>query len=175
MKTSELEIKVIRKQEELERKLSKADLGFGIPNPKIEYNLKDRFLGKCWGNYLIQLSPHLLKEYKDEYINYVFVHEYAHAVVNTLYPNGMNGVKRVRPHGKEFKKVCRLFGIDGGATTEKFLDSKRKIKGKQKRWTYTCDCREHKISTTIHNRIQKSGKTYQCTNCKSNIEYIENK
>lgn len=68
----------------------------------------------------IHLNKTLLFQYGELYINEVVVHEYAHAVINTLYPYGLFGDKSVRTHGKEFKEVCLHFGNRGTAFVSLF-------------------------------------------------------
>ena len=120
-------------------------------------------------NLSITLNEKLLLEFGDRYINEVFVHEFAHAVVRALYPTGWTkNNKRIMPHGKEFKEVCRNFGIVGRATTLTFSDSKvlkeKREKNKQNRVELRCSCSSHKVSKTIYNRV-KAGIDYFCTDC----------
>jgi SprT protein len=137
----------------------------------IDYKLDSvRTLGSYHpGTKTMSLNANLLKEFGTLYIDDIVVHEFAHAVVAKLFPNGLNGRKKVMPHGKEFKAVCSHFGIDGRATTSLFNNSKSMKKSNKLTFSYTCDCgHDHQLSKTKHNRILK-GTNYLCGLCKSRL------
>ena len=141
----------------------------------IEYSLNSSLvLGTCRKEkekIILELNNNLLNEYKSLYIKEIVQHEFAHAVIINLFPRGMNGHKKVRTHGKEFKAVCSHFGIDGKATNDKFNDSTTLKKShKQKRYTYYCQCGECELSTTRHNRIVKGTAKYRCHNCHTELK-----
>ena len=56
----------------------------------------------------------------------------------------------------------------GGVDTSTTHNFKTVAVRKQRRWEYKCSCRTWKISTVIHNRIQK-GQVRKCGDCKDNI------
>lgn len=109
---------------------TKTHFNADIPKFDIRYDLYGlQILGMA--NYTLQImrlhSP-LLLEYGNIYIEDVVVHEFAHFVVAHLYPDGRNGDgKKVTGHGKEFKHVCGVFGIEGKTTTALYCDSKSLI------------------------------------------------
>lgn len=121
----------------------------------------------------IDLNPLLLEEYKEVYINDVVVHEFCHSLVHNMYPNLMNKGKKIRPHGKEFKKFCKFFGNPGKSSSDNFEDSKH-LKSTQKRIPYVCGCKEkvHEISKIRHNKMLR-GVVYQCGKCKEIIKLKE--
>lgn len=71
----------------------------------------------------MRLNPLLLEENADLYIQEVVLHELAHIIVNKRFPTGYDNHKRVQPHGREFKAVCRIFGTNGKLTTSAFNNS----------------------------------------------------
>jgi len=143
-----------------------------IDTPIIKYDSKST---RTLGYYnpikdTIHLDIELLKEYKELYIDTVLVHEYSHYVTQKLYGSF------VKPHGKEFKSICRLFGIDGKATIKGFNSSKvienRRVKRNIKRFAYTCDCGyNHQISTITHNKIQNNQNIICCL-CNSKLRRV---
>lgn len=145
----------------------------------VDYNLtSSRALGTCLtqtkhGEIVsnISLNAELLKEYKEVYIDDVVVHEVCHAIVGHKFPNGYNSrMQRVMPHGKEFKAVCSHFGNDGKSTTKLFSGSEAmKATRKTNRFTYSCGCMEHELSTVRHNKIQRGTASYSCSVCKSKL------
>jgi len=112
----------------------------------------------------ISLNKGLYEEYNDIYLKEVLLHELAHLVVDEIYYGA-------KPHGREFKHICSLFGISGKASTSAFEGSKTmknirvSKRRNQKKFSYTCGCKTHEVSTTIHNRISKGSK-YVCPRCK---------
>lgn len=73
----------------------------------------------------IHLHKELLKEFKEIYIEDTFVHEVVHVFIHKRYPFGddENG-KRIMPHGKHFKNICKVFNNDGKPTTDIYNNAK---------------------------------------------------
>jgi predicted SprT family Zn-dependent metalloprotease len=150
--------------------IAKKEWGFDV-DIKISYKLDSiRTLGYYrYSTKTISLNDALLDEFKGLYIREVFVHEFAHAVVHFLYPTQYNKNKKVRPHGKEFKEVCRIFGVDASATTSVFNNSKViKEKNQKTRVLFSCACSEHYVSKAVANKIINGAK-YSCNSCKSHL------
>ena len=121
----------------------------------------------------MRLNPKLLNEFKDVYIDEVVVHEYAHLIVDKLYPTGYNSTyrRKVQSHGREFKNVCSLFGIVGSSTTKVFAKSES-LKSTQKSCRtieYSCKCDTHMVTPLMHKKITL-GATYTCKKCKCKLE-----
>jgi len=122
----------------------------------------------------ISLNKWLYNEKPEDYFEYVVKHEMAHAIVNEIY--GYNPF--IKPHGREFKRVCRVLGIPGTATTDKFSDSeylkvKKSKSRKRKEYEYTCNCgRKHILTSIRHNRVKK-GTNYICTECRSRLKFVK--
>jgi len=76
-------------------------------------------LGKaaCHTN-TIYLDQYLIERYKEYYLKHTFVHEYAHLVVNTIYPGHIKDGVLISDHGIEFRKICQMFGIYGDACSD---------------------------------------------------------
>jgi len=174
---------VYDKQKELELIIEER-LGICIlPSVEIDFSLTSiRHLGLCYSkpsfNYdstsfthVISLNATLLEEFKETYIDEVFVHEYAHAIVNQYFTSKSS--TRVMPHGKEFKKVCSWFGIIGKPKTSSFHSSSLISNHKKKKatWNYHCSCMVHSLSTIKHNKILKGSSSYSCKKCKSSLVF----
>ena len=173
--------RIEKKRKELE-KLTEEQFGkYAYPDLDFDFALDSASaLGICKSRqgsdgvyYTISLNAALLNELKDEYINEVFVHEFAHAVVGENYTRDF--FNPIKPHGKEFKFVCSLFGIVGRATTKIATNSKamKQSGNKQGRVSYSCDCgHDHQVSTRMHNSI-KRGRGRKCSLCKSTIYQVK--
>ena len=147
-----------------------------IVNPSISYDLESsRSIGLfSISEDKIFLNKHLLIEFGDVYIENVLVHEFCHSVIFKIYPHQINikNGKKIMPHGKEFKSVCVLFGNEGKATTSLFKNSqflKNSKRKKQKKYSHSCQCRNHIVSGIKHNRMLK-GNNYICKHCKTRLD-----
>jgi SprT protein len=89
-------------------------------------------------------------------------HEVAHYVVDLVWPP-RPGRRRIRPHGREWRSVMAVFDADPAATHD--LDLDQVPVRRQRRFAYVCACREHRLTTTTHNRIQRRRWRYACTHC----------
>lgn len=108
----------------------------------------------------------VLEEYGQVFIDDVVAHEFAHAVVSNMYPDGCdeNG-KKIRSHGKEFKKVCRAFGICEMAKTPLFRESVWVRGYRSGKMRYKCGCKIHLLSKVMHNRLVKRRWDGVCSEC----------
>src|SRR5688572_18563382 len=59
----------------------------------------------------IRYNPHVFAKYFEDNINVTVPHEVAHYVVDCLY-----GLRKVRPHGMEWKAIMQSFGADASRT-----------------------------------------------------------
>lgn len=122
--------------------------------------------GHCWyakKELMFQLD--LAENNPDKFFSTVD-HEVAHWIDREVYGIQYNGTRHVG-HGKTWKYIMsRVYGLnpdryhsyDTSVTTTK----------KQTRHIYKCSCREHKVSTTVHNKIMR-GYTYSCQCCGTRI------
>jgi len=172
-----------KKQKEITKIVEKQFGKNTFPKVTVSYTLNSsRTLGTHKYLYLtdqhsINLNPKLLNELKDTYIDDVFVHELAHAAVTKYYGVFNSRGQKIKPHGKEFKYFCRMFGVSGKATTNIASNSKALKERKRKvyRHIYNCKCMDHTLSTTLHNKIQRGAGYYTCKHCKSKLVYKRSK
>ena len=109
---------------------------------------------------VIRYNPWLFARYFDDNLNSTVPHEVAHYITDVLY-----GIKRVKPHGPEWRAIISALGAKPEVTGR--YDLTGIPTRRQQRHTYHCDCTTHQLSSVRHNRIL-SGKTrYYCRYCKS--------
>ena len=169
--------KTLRELKSVAKKTFEVDIG----RYTVKYDLTThRTLGMISpqnnGSLVMRLNPLLLEEDAQLYIDEVLIHEYAHLIVEAQYPNDMNGSKRVLPHGREFKTVCRILGIDDGATTGAFRHSQalKKARGTKPTHYYKCKCViPSELSLIQHNKVQRGRETYSCRTCGERLNYIK--
>ena len=87
-------------------------------------------------------------------------HELCHFAAIFIYGKNMG-------HKKEWKLLMRLLHLREERCHN--MDTSG-LKRKVNRFVYSCQCKEHLLSTRLHNNI-KSGSIYNCKKCKSNLKY----
>lgn len=122
--------------------------------------------GKCAGMYQVQrkgrrirYNPWLFAKYYHDSMTDTVTHEVAHYIVDCLY-----GLGRVRPHGKEWRKVMLDLGVEPHATGNYSLAG---IPVRQyQRFTYDCACRTHELTIVRHRKIMSGRAKYLCQYCR---------
>jgi len=80
------------------------------------------------------------------------------------------GLRRLKPHGVEWRELVTLLGGTPRAT---YRQNTADIPvRRQRRYTYYCDCREHEVSTTRHNRMQAGNAQYRCRFCNGDLKEL---
>jgi len=120
-----------------------------------QYRIQGR--GTAYGTHRLRFNPYLLARHLDDSLRSTVPHEVAHFAVAMAYPT-----RSTRPHGPEWQQVMHLLGAQPLVTHRYALDGLPVRR--QRRWRYRCDCAQHRVSTTRHNRIQR-GTLYLCRNC----------
>lgn len=136
----------------------KAERVFGrqFRAPKLEFSLKGRTAGRAfYSEYKINYNFQLYRENYDHFLENVVVHEFCHLAAREMHGN-------IKSHGPEWKKTM----IQMGARPDRCHQYETKNVRQRGSHTYFCNCKEHTISTTIHNRILK-GQTRTCRECKA--------
>jgi len=114
----------------------------------------------------IRYNPWIFAKYWDENLADTVPHEVAHFVVFET-----RGRRRPRPHGAEWRSWMEFFGADASVTFD--LDLSGIPRRAQRTHPYLCDCREHALSSTRHNRVQKGTGSYLCRYCKGPLRYLD--
>ena len=141
------------------------------PNHKIRpVDVAFDLTGRAAGTYnparlLIRYNMQLAENQFDEFVAQTVPHEVAHHVVDEV---TRLWLRRVRPHGDEWRLVMRHFGQEPDRCHDFDLQGV-KIK-RQRRFLYRCACQEHAVSTVRHNRARK-GTRYRCTKCDQALVY----
>lgn len=114
----------------------------------------------------IRYNPHIFARYFSDNLENTVPHEVAHYVIDVLH-----GMRRVRPHGPEWRAVMRAFGAEPTVTCRYDLDGLPVRR--QQRFSYRCACTTHSISTVRHKRIQGGRARYSCRRCQTPLSYSE--
>jgi SprT protein len=141
------------------------DCGFAeIP---VTFELRGRAAGMYvvrGGRRLIRYNPYIFAKYFNDNLVNTVPHEVAHYVTDVLY-----GLRRVRPHGPEWRAVMRALGAEPAATCRYDLDGIPVRR--QRRYSYQCGCMTHSVSAVRHNRIQGGLARYHCRHCQTRLSY----
>ncbi len=148
-------------------RLAEQWLGRELPRIPVRFDLS----GSCAGMFKVQggtswirYNPWIFARYFDYNLAGTVPHEVAHHVVEC-----MRGRRRVKPHGAEWQAVMEQFGVEPEVTFR--LDLSGIPQRRQRTHTYHCGCREHQISTTRHNRVQRGVAEYLCHYCNGRLRY----
>lgn len=131
-----------------------------LPDPVIRLDLRGRAAGQAqWrpdGTPVLRFNRHFAQRHPADFLARTVAHEVAHLITVACFG-------RTPPHGHEWRRVMAYLGIDDAERCHNYpLDPAEGRR--QRRWTYRCDCSDHQLSTTRHNRIQ-NGARYHCRRC----------
>lgn len=129
--------------------------------------------GKCAGMYQvkrferrIRFNPWIFAKYYQDSLNDTVVHEVAHYIVDCLY-----GLRKVKPHGREWQAVMRNLGAEPKATGDYDLTG---IPTRQyQRFTYCCGCRTHQLTILRHRKVLRGLAKYLCQYCHGPLAPID--
>jgi len=135
------------------------------PNVEIRCDLRGKSAGQLQrynnGQLLIRYNLQIAELQPESFIEQTVPHEVAHII--TWLCHG----KRARSHGREWQSVMQFFGFPQAPRCHNFALPKKAAR-QQRRWHYQCQCQQHWLSTTRHNRISK-GQRYYCRRCNTEI------
>jgi len=127
----------------------------------VDFDLK----GKCAGMYQvkgrkrrIRYNPWLFAKYFEDSLSDTVTHEVAHYVVDCLY-----GLRRVKPHGVEWKRVMVDLGAEPKATGS--YDLTGIPVRRYAVFSYKCGCRTHQLTSLRHKKILQRRAQYCCQFC----------
>ena len=120
--------------------------------PEVRYNIRNTNGGEAWCHRnLIRLNLTFLVENEEEFLKQTVPHEVAHLVAHYVYDSKpMNG-KKVRPHGREWKEVMGVLGLQPKVTHSYNVTSLDIVRVKRKRSVKTTKAK----LMDIVNRISK--------------------
>jgi SprT protein len=110
------------------------------------------------GRRVIRYNPYIFAKYFEDNLAITVPHEVAHYVTDVLY-----GLHRVRPHGVEWQAIMRSLGVEPRACGD--YDLAGVPVRRQRRFTYTCGCATHRLTTQRHNKVDRGETLYRCRRC----------
>ncbi|MEE9493806.1 MAG: SprT-like domain-containing protein [Gammaproteobacteria bacterium] len=109
---------------------------------------------------LIRYNPFIFAKYYADNLATTVPHEVAHYVSDCLY-----GLKKIKPHGREWQQIMQHFGADASVTCQ--YDMTGIPVRRQRRISYICDCQQYDLSMLRHNRLMRGEAKYRCRLCGS--------
>lgn len=136
---------------------------------QVDFDLR----GKCAGMYQvkrlerrIRFNPWIFAKYYQDSLHDTVAHEVAHYIVDCLY-----GLRKVKPHGREWQAVMRSLGAEPKATGNYDLTG---IPRRQyQRFAYRCSCRTHHLTILRHRKVVTGRAKYLCQYCHGSLVLIE--
>ena len=118
------------------------------------------------GQRVIRYNPYVFSKYFDDNFRETIPHEVAHYVTDGLY-----GLKKIKPHGNEWKSVMDVFGIEANRTANYDL-SGLPIR-KHKMFVYHCGCQNFELTSRRHNKISRGVGHYMCKDCGGKLLFVK--
>jgi SprT protein len=140
--------------------------GVRPPEPDIRFDLRGLAAGQArWGigeRPVLRFNLAMAEAETARFLAQTVPHEVAHLVTAACW-------RKTRPHGIEWQSVMRFFGAPADRChTYRVPDATHR---RQRRWTYTCGCQSHALSTTRHNRAQAGQVSYHCRRCGDRLRW----
>lgn len=117
--------------------------------------------GRC-----IRYNPYLFAKYFSENLATTVPHEVAHYIVEQVY-----GLRRVKPHGQEWREVMRMFGADTRCRAR--FDVEGIPSRVYRRYVYRCDCNTYELTSRRHHRIVHQRTRYHCRRCGTVLRKVQ--
>lgn len=119
------------------------------------------------GQRVIRYNPYVFSKYFDDNFNETIPHEVAHYVTDMLY-----GLKKIRPHGSEWKAVMQVFGVAANRTANYDLSG---VPVRQyHKFLYHCGCRNFELTSRRHNKLLRGTGHYLCRDCGGKLLFVKN-
>jgi len=106
----------------------------------------------------IRYNPYIFAKYFDDNLATTIPHEVAHFIAYKLY-----SPHRVQPHGKEWRQVMEVFGVEAVRTCQ--YDLTGIPVRQQQRFSYQCSCTQYEFTSRRHNQAEKGKGYYLCRQC----------
>ncbi len=119
------------------------------------------------GQRVIRYNPYVFSKYFDDNFKETIPHEVAHYVSDILY-----GLRKIKPHGNEWKSIMDMFGVVANRTANYDLTG-LPVRHYQK-FIYSCGCQDFELTRRRHNKILRGLGQYQCQDCGSKLLFVKN-
>ena len=117
------------------------------------------------GQRVIRYNPYIFARYFDSNLKETIPHEVAHYISDMVY-----GLRRIRPHGREWKEIMLSLGAEPKRTADYDLTGLPTRQFRQ--FTYSCNCQKHQLTTRRHNNIQNGLRLYACRLCGGKLKWL---
>lgn len=118
------------------------------------------------GQRVIRYNPYVFAKYFDDNFKETIPHEVAHYVTDKIY-----NLKKIRPHGNEWKSVMAVFGVVANRTANYDL-SGLPVRNFQK-FIYSCGCQNFELTSRRHNKILRGSGHYLCQECGGKLLFVQ--
>lgn len=141
-----------------------------LPAAALDFSLRGRCAGQARfersGSTALRLNLQLLADNRDDFLEQTIPHEVAHLVVNWL---ARKSRQKPRPHGPEWRAVMQdCFGLPPTRCHSYRTTAARTV---PRPFLYRCTCREHRLTSIMHNRIRQSARAL-CKACKTSLTFV---
>lgn len=141
-----------------------------LPSAVIDFSLRGRCAGQAQvkhnGQTCLRINQQLLVENHRDYLSQTIPHEVSHLVVNW---QARGKHRKPRPHGPEWQTVMQeCFGLEP-LRCHNYQTTPARIVPRP--FLYCCNCREHLLTSIMHNRISRSYQAF-CKACRTPLKFV---
>jgi len=141
-----------------------------LPEAVIDFSLRGRCAGQARversGKTFLRINLKLLTENLDDFLKQTIPHEVSHLVVNW---QARKKRQRPRPHGPEWQDVMLDCYVLQPARCHAYQTTPARFVPRN--FLYRCDCREHRLTSIMHNRMSRRYKAL-CKSCKTPLKFV---
>ena len=134
----------------------------------VYFNLKGHTIGMykvSAHKKIIRYNEMIFHKYFEENIKETVPHEVAHYIVDMQF-----GLKKVRPHGLEWRSIMRGFGANASRVAR--YDLSDIPKRRYSTIEYKCACQIHQLGIRRHNKVVQGKSHYTCRHCGSLLKAV---
>ena len=132
-----------------------------IPDPEIRFDLRGQSAGQVqWrtgSRPLLRYHLDIARNHQTDFLKTTVTHEVAHLIASACHG-------RIRPHGPEWRAIMAYLGVSDPVRCHGYALDESSVR-RQRRWSYSCDCGDHQLTTTRHKRVLKGMARYHCRRC----------
>ncbi len=136
--------------------------------PEVLFDLRGRASGMYRvrrGERQIRYNPWLFAKYYEDCLATTVPHEVAHYLTDRVH-----GLRRIRPHGREWRALMEVFGADASVTADYSLEGIPVRRTTT--YPYRCACDLHRLGARRHKRAQRREVRYHCVRCGVALEPV---
>lgn len=154
--------------------LAEAHFKRKFTRPLVLYKLTGQVAGYAsWKHNRINLNFILLRDNVEDFIERTVPHEVAHLITDAVFGNRLRTTRtgRRRIHGKEWKFVMRVLGIEDETVCHSY-DLSKSVTLNIRKFEYKCSCTTYLLGVCRHRKTLQGEGDYFCRKCHEDLTFV---